>query len=276
MKKRLAALLVALPLAVAGCSSSGGGDKTPSPSAPTTSPATSASSPADNGGGTEPVKGSITVYAASSLTAAFNTIKTRFEKLYPGTSVTFSFGASSDLATQITQGAPADVFASAAPVNMKQIGSNAVGSQDFASNVAEIAVPPKNPAKITKLADLAKKGVKVAVCAPKVPCGVVAAGVFKNAGLSVKATAFPANVKATLGLVESGEVDAGIVYVTDVLSAGKKVKGIKVPANVNVSTEYPIARLKNAKNTAVAEAFVQYVQGTAGQKVLAADGFRKP
>jgi len=271
----LFAAAVAVPLALAGCSSSGGGSA-PSSTTPTTTAGTSTAAASDNGGGTQVVKGSITVYAASSLTGAFTTLKSDFEKLYPGTSVTLTFGASSDLATQINQGAPVDVFASAAPKNMQQVGANALQAQNFASNVAEIAVPAKNPGKITKLADLARSGVKVAVCAPAVPCGAIATQVFKNAGISVKPVAQESDVKHTLALAVSGEADAAVVYVTDVLSAGKSVKGITIPAADNASTEYPIARLKNAKNAAVAEAWVQYVLTPAAQKVLTADGFRKP
>lgn len=273
MNKRLLALIVALPVALAGCSSSGG--SSPASTIPTSTAGT-ASSDTGNGGGTVPVKGAITVYAAASLTEAFTTLKKQFQKQFPGTAVTLNFGASSDLATGISQGADVDVFASASEKNMKQLGTTAVLPKDFVSNTGEIAVPPKNPAKIRKLTDLAKTGVKVATCAAAVPCGVVAGEIFQNAKITVKPVANPADVKSTLALVESGEVDAGIVYVTDVRSAGKSVKGIVIPSAVNARTTYPIAQLKNAKNPAVAQAWIQYVLSSAGQKVLAADGFSKP
>ena len=171
-----------------------------------------------------------------------------------------TFGASSDLSTQITQGAPVDVFASASPKNMNTVGQPGLRDRPghFASNTLEIAVPPSNPGKVTVAARPAAKGVKVAVCAPAVPCGVVAAKVFDNAKITVKPVASEADVKSTLAVVESGEVDAGLVYVTDVRAAGGKVKGIAIPGSVNASTEYPIAALKDAKNPALAKAFVDY------------------
>jgi molybdate transport system substrate-binding protein len=264
---------VTAALAVAACSSSGGGSPSSS-AAPSTSAASSSAS--GNGGGTKPVSGSITVYAAASLNKAFPTLGSQFEKLYPGVKVSFQFGASSDLATQIGQGAPVDVFASASEKNMDQIKDDVTGRSDFVSNTAEIAVPPKNPGKVTTLADLAKSGVKVAVCAEAVPCGALARQVFANAKLTVKPVANLTDVTHTLTTVESGEADAGIVYVTDVLGAGKKVKGITIPDADNASTTYPIATVKDSKNSAVATAFVQYVLSAAGQKVLSADGFSKP
>lgn len=218
----------------------------------------------------------IRVDAGSSLKEAFTTLAHQFEAAHPGSSVRLNFGASSDFATQINQGAPVDVFASASKKNMTQVGSNAISPVDFVSNTAEIAVPPNNPAKITALADLGKPGVKVAVCAPAVPCGAVATEVFANAKITVHPVANLADVKTTLGTVESGEVDAGIVYVTDVRSAGAKVRGIPIPASVNAKTVYPIAVLKNATNAALAKAFVAYVLSSAGTSVLAADGFSPP
>jgi molybdate transport system substrate-binding protein len=256
--KRLIAACAAL-LALAGCSSS-----------------SSASGPGGASGtssGATSISGSITVYAAASLTEAFNTLKTQFTAAHPGSTVTVTYGASSELSTQIGQGAPVDVFASASEKNMKVLGATAVSPTDFVSNTLEIVVPPGNPAKIASLADLARAGVKVAVCDPSVPCGTVAATVFKNAKITVHPTATLADVKSTLAAVESGEVDAGLVYVTDVRAAGAKVKGIPIPGNVNASTTYPIATLKGTKNAALAHAFVDYVLSADGKKVLAADGF---
>lgn len=241
----------AIVLALAGCSSSG------------TKPAAG-------------LHGTITVSAAASLSGAFDTLKARFESAHPGTKITISYGASSDLATQIGQGAPVDVFASASEKNMTQLGSVAVAPKDFVSNTAEIAVPPGNPAHITTVADLARSGVKVALCASAVPCGVVAAEVFKNAAITVHPVASLADVKATLAAVESGEVDAGVVYVTDVRSAGAKAKGIAIPTDVNARTTYPISVLKGAKNVSLARAFVDYVLSAAGRQVLTADGFSAP
>jgi molybdate transport system substrate-binding protein len=182
------------------------------------------------------------------------------------------------LATQITGGAPADVFASAAPANMDTVVSagDASNPQDFAKNTAEIAVPPKNPANVTSVSDMAKSSVKVALCQPKVPCGVVAAEVFKNAGVTVKPVTLQPDVKSVLTQVELGNVDAGMVYVTDVLAAGTKVEGVVVPANQNASTLYPIATISSSTHQAEAQAFVAYVLSPAGEMVLKAAGFQAP
>ena len=223
-------------------------------------------------------KGTITVFAAASLTEAFTALGKAFEAAHPGTTVKFDFDASSALAVQINQGAPADVFASAATKNMQQVidAKGAKASTTFAKNVMEIAVPPKNPGKITGLTDLARKGVKVAVCQPQVPCGATAAKVFANANLSVNASTLEPDVKSTLSKVELGEVDAGVVYVTDVRAAGGKVTGIEISPTFNASTEYPIAALSKSKNKATAQAFVDFVLGAQGRAVLTADGFQAP
>jgi molybdate transport system substrate-binding protein len=220
--------------------------------------------------------GAITVDAASSLEEAFTTIKQQFEAAHPGTTITLSFGASSDFATQISQGAPVDVFASASTKNMAQVGTAARDPKDFVANTAEIAVPPSNPAHITSVRDLARPGVKVAVCAAAVPCGVLATEVFRKAKISVHPTASLADVKTTLATVESGEVDAGIVYVTDVRAAKGKVTGVRIPAAIDAKTVYPIAALRAARNPALAQAFVAYVLSAAGARVLHAAGFTAP
>jgi molybdate transport system substrate-binding protein len=224
------------------------------------------------------LEGSITVYAASSLTGAFTTLKTMFIKAHPGVFVTTTFGASSALATQIEQAAPVDVFASAAPANMDSVvrAGQATDPVNFVSNSLEVAVPPSNPGKVTKLADLAKSNVQVAVCASAVPCGVVATKVFANAKIKVKPKASLADVKSTLAAVESGNVDAGLVYITDVKAAGAKVKGVVIPSSVNSSTEYPIAALSHAKNPTLAKAWVSFVLSPTGKQVLAQDGFASP
>lgn len=230
------------------------------------------------GGTSSSPHGSVTVLAAASLTEAFGTLAKQFEAAQPGVTVKLSFGASSALAQQIAAGAPADVFASAAGKNMQQVISagGAAGSSNFASNVMEIAVPPGNPAGIGQVSDLAEPGVKVALCQAQVPCGATAQQVFGNAGIAVKPVTEEADVKSTLAKVETGEVDAGVVYVTDVRSAGGKVTGITIPDALNARTEYPIAALSKAPNPAAAAAFVGYVLSADGQAVLSADGFEKP
>jgi molybdate transport system substrate-binding protein len=153
---------------------------------------------------------------------------------------------------------------------------DAANPQDFAKNTAEVAVPPNNPANITVVSNLAKSSVKVALCQPQVPCGVVAAQVFKNAAITVKPVTLQPDVKSVLTQVELGNVDAGVVYVTDVKAAGAKVKGVTIPASDEASTLYPIASISKSKNLSIAQAFVAYVLSPAGQQVLAAAGFEKP
>jgi molybdate transport system substrate-binding protein len=252
----IAAGLVAV--AVAGCSSS----SSSSPSASSSSPPT----------------GTITVFAAASLMQTFTQIGKQFEAAHKGDTVKFSFGPSSGLSTQITSGAPADVFASAATANMDTVvkAGDASSPQNFAKNTMEVAVPPANPAKVTSVNDLAKSSVKVALCQPQVPCGVVAAEVFKNAGITVKPVTLETDVDSVVTQVETGNVDAGMVYVTNVLSAGSKLKGITIPANVNASTLYPIATINGSKHESIAKEFVDYVLSPAGQQVLTAAGFEKP
>jgi molybdate transport system substrate-binding protein len=266
--RRFALTAVALAaLAVAGCSSS-----TSSPaSGSTRSAAPATSSPAAQ-------TGTITVFAAASLMGTFTELGKQFEAAHPGDTVKFNFGASSALATQINSGAPADVFASAAPKNMDQVVTpgNASNPQDFAKNTAEVAVPPSNPAKVTSVNDLAKSSVKTALCQPQVPCGVVAGQVFKNAKITVKPVTLQPDVKSVLTQVELGNVDAGVVYVTDVMAVGSKVKGVTIPASENASTLYPIAALTHSKEPSIAQAFVAYVLSPAGEQVLKAAGFEQP
>jgi molybdate transport system substrate-binding protein len=250
-----------------GSSSAGGGS---SPGAGSSGSASASSSAS--------LSGSITVFAASSLKEAFTTIGRQFQAAHPGVKVTFSFGASSTLATQIINGAPADVFASASPKNMRQVvtAGDASNPVNFVRNVMEIAVPPSNPAHVTSVGDLAKSSVKVALCQPQVPCGATAAKVFANAKITVRPVTLQPDVKSVLTQVELGNVDAGLVYVTDVHAAGAKVKGVVIPADVDASTEYPIAPIGKSGNPALAQAFVAYVLSPAGQAVLTADKFSKP
>ena len=254
--RRFAVILAALvAVAAAGCSSSSSTSSTPSSST-----------------------GTITVFAAASLMQTFTQLGKQFEAAHKGDTVKFSFGPSSGLATEITSGAPADVFASASPATMDVVvkAGDAASPQNFAKNVMEVAVPPNNPANVTSVTDLAKSSVKVALCQPQVPCGAVAAEVFKNANITVKPVTLEADVDSVVTQVETGNVDAGMVYVTNVLSAGSKLKGITIPANVNASTLYPIATISSSKHKSEAQAFVNYVLSPAGQQVLAAAGFQKP
>jgi len=236
----------------------------------------SGSSPAAPGSGA--ASGTVTVFAAASLTESFTSLGRQFEAAHPGTTVKFNFGASSSLAENINQGAPADVFASASPKNMQQVvdADGASDSKTFAKNVMQIAVPADNPADVREVTDLARSNVKVALCQPQVPCGAVAQQVFENVNITVKPVTQGADVKAVLTTVQLGEVDAGMVYRTDVRAAGTKVKGIEIPADQNASTSYPIAALTEAPNPAGAAAFVDYVLSPDGEKVLEQAGFAAP
>jgi molybdate transport system substrate-binding protein len=259
----LAAIVVPLIL-LAGC----GGDDADT--------AASTSSPSSSG---SDISGKVVVLAASSLTESFTELGKVFEAKYPGTTVSFSFAASSELATQIEQGAPADVFASASPATMALV-SDSGGTADqpvtFVSNTLEIAVPAGNPAKVTGLADFAKKDLTIALCAPEVPCGAAAEKVFAAAKVTPAPDTLESDVKATLSKVTLGEVDAALVYRTDVLAAGDKVEGIDFPEAAGAVNDYPIAVLADAPNPDGAQAFVDLVLSPEGAKVLGAAGFDLP
>ncbi|MCU1412769.1 MAG: molybdate-binding protein [Microbacteriaceae bacterium] len=225
--------------------------------------------------------GTIQVYGAASLTAAFTELAIDFEKANPGVTVTNTFNGSSTLVTQIQNGAPADVFASADTVNMEKLSTSGLvaGTPDvFATNTMEIVVPKGNPAKITDFADLAKSGVKTVVCAASVPCGAAALALEKLTGVTISPVSQELAVTGVLSKVSSGEADAGLVYVTDVkgaLPAGQ-VEGVTFTESPQVVNTYPIVALKNSKNPRVAQALVDYITGKTGQALLKADGFGKP
>ncbi|MBB5625963.1 molybdate ABC transporter substrate-binding protein [Sphaerisporangium krabiense] len=256
---------VTLPLALALAALTGCGSGTP------------ASSPAaaSSGGGEATT---LTVFAAASLTGAFTELGTRFEAAHPGTSVRFNFGSSATLAQQITQGAPADVFAAASPATMKTVtdASLAAAPATFVRNRLEIAVPAGDPAKVDDLKDLADPKVKVALCAPQVPCGAAALKALDAAGLKVTPVTLEQDVKATLTKVRLGEVDAALVYRTDVLAAGGEVKGIDFPEAGKAINDYPIAALTAAPAPGLAEQFVDLVLSPQGKDVLAKAGFETP
>ncbi|WP_344137917.1 molybdate ABC transporter substrate-binding protein [Pedococcus bigeumensis] len=223
--------------------------------------------------------GTVTVFAAASLTKTFTEIGAEFEKAHPGVQVRFNFAGSSDLVAQLQQGAPADVFASADTTNMaKATGDSltAAAPVDFASNTLEIAVPPGNPAGIASLADLAAPGVKVVLCAPAVPCGAAAAKVEAAGKVDLKPVSEEQSVTDVLGKVTSQEADAGLVYVTDVKAAGDAVEGVELAESAAAVNTYPIATLRASKNPAAAQAFLEAVTGEPGRRILAAAGFARP
>ncbi|RAM35399.1 molybdate ABC transporter substrate-binding protein [Arthrobacter globiformis] len=232
-----------------------------------------------SGSSTAAGTGTLTVFAAASLKPTFTKIASEFEAANPGTKVTLNFAGSSDLATQITQGAPADVFASADTRNMAKLSDAKLidgTASNFATNVLEIAVPPGNPASVSSFADLAKPGVKVVVCAPQVPCGAATETVEQAAGTTLKPVSEESSVTDVLGKVTSGEADAGLVYVTDVKNAGDKVQGIPFSESGKAVNTYPIATAGSSRNKELARAFIATVTGSEGRKVLSEAGFGTP
>lgn len=221
------------------------------------------------------MSGTVTVFAAASLTGTFTQLGKDFEAANPGAKVNFNFAGSSALAKQITEGAPADVFASAAPKNTAQV-TDAVTPVTFATNKLEIAVPKGNPARITGLADFAKPALKLALCAEQVPCGAAAAKVFEVAGIRAQPDSLEQDVKAALTKVRLGEVDAALVYRTDVKAAADEVEGIEFAEADKAINEYPIALLGEAPNAAGGKAFIDFVRSDRGRKVLTEAGFEVP
>jgi molybdate transport system substrate-binding protein len=224
------------------------------------------------------VSGTITVFAASSLTAAYTAIGKDFEKAHPGSMIKLSFGGSSTLVAQIQQGAIGDIFASADQPNMQKAvdaGLVAEPPSIFAHNRLEIVVGAGNPKRVTGLSDLGHSGLIVVLCAPAVPCGRYAAQALQKAGVTVKPASQETDVKAVVSKVALGEADAGIVYVTDVKADGAGVQGVEIPPSLNVVADYPVAILKDSQNAPLAKAFVSYLLG-AGQPTLARYGFTGP
>ncbi|WP_395307630.1 molybdate ABC transporter substrate-binding protein [Mycobacterium sp. AMU20-3851] len=257
------AAVLGLAALVAGCSS-----PTPEPSS---SPSATSESAA--------VTGDVTVFAAASLKKTFTELGSRFETDHPGTKVTFNFAGSSDLVAQLTQGAPADVFASADTTNMtKAVDAGVVAGSpaDFATNTLTIVTPPGNPKGIGSFADLAKPGTQLVVCAPQVPCGSATEKIEQATGIELSPVSEESAVTDVLGKVTSGQADAGLVYVTDAAAAGDKVTAVAFPEAAGAVNTYPIATLTEAANPQAGQAFVELVTGPAGRDVLTAAGFAAP
>ena len=215
----------------------------------------------------------LSVFAASSLTEAFTELGDQFTAAHPDVKVTFAFAGSSDLVTQLQQGAPADVLATADTSNMDKVASLTGAPHAFAGNQLVIAVEPGNPKGITGLADLADPDLKVVLAAPEVPAGKYAQEVLAGAGVTVRPVSLELSVKGVVTKVSLGEADAGIVYVTDIDAAQGKIDGVTIPADQNVTATYPIATLKESASPDDAQAFVDLVLSPEGQKVLAEYGF---
>ncbi len=254
MRSRVS-LLIAVAF-LAACGSSGG--------SASTSPSSSS------------LSGYIHVFAAASLTASFNVLGTSFHTANPGVGVNFNHAGTPTLVTQIEQGAPADVFASADTTNMDKLTADGYvtgTSRVFAHNQLEIVVAPGNPKGITGLADLAKPGLIYISEGPTVPAGMYALQALATAGVKVTPKSLETSVAGVIGKIELGEADAGIVYTTDVSAAGSKVQGVPIPAADNVIATYPIVAVKGTRNLAVANAFITYVLSATGQATLASFGF---
>ncbi|MGQ0717652.1 MAG: molybdate ABC transporter substrate-binding protein [Pseudonocardiales bacterium] len=250
--KRVVVVGLAAGLALAGC---GGAGQT-GPGAPERVP--------------------VTVLAGASLTDVFTKLEQQFEAANPTADLRFSFGGSSDLAAQIVNGAPADVFASANVKQMKVVadaGKVAGEPQPFTSNVLTIVVPPGNPKGIRSFADLAKPDVTELVCAPQVPCGAAAEQIEEATNITLSPASEEPDVRSVLAKVQAKEADAGLVYITDARSAAGKVEQINFPEAKDAVNVYPIAAIEGAPQAELAAAFVAFILGPEGQRELTAAGF---
>lgn len=266
--RMLVLAMAALALPLAACSSS-------------SSSTTSAAAPRTSTGPTTtiaPMTGSLTVFAAASLTEAFKSAKTNLTPANAGLSLTYNFGGSNALVGQIIQGAPADVFASADTQNMRKLVDAGMVETPatFARNKLEIAVATGNPKNITALADLAKPGVSVVLEAAGVPAGDYTRKILADEHIILTPKSLQTDVKSALVEITSGEADATVVYVTDVAAAGSKVTGVTVPDSAQPAITYPIAVIKATKNHAAAQAFVDSAVSGDVQKSLEAAGFLPP
>ena len=252
-RARIAALFVWLVLLGAACAENGVG--------------------ADRGAPSD--GGEITVFAAASLTQAFTELGERFETEHRGVRVRFSFAGSSSLREQILAGAPADVFASANQSTMQElVDAGVVGAPEvLLTNRLAIAVPAGNPAGVRSLEDFARDALLVGLCAEAVPCGELARTALVGKGVTPAVDTNATDVRALLTQVASGDLDAGIVYRSDVATAGVTVEAVAIPPADNVTTTYLIGTIKAATTPAVAQRFVAFALGREGQRVLAAHGF---
>jgi molybdate transport system substrate-binding protein len=232
--------------------------------------------------GNKPPKGVVNVLAASSLTDAFTVAAQAFERIHPKLRLKFSFVASSAAVSQVQEGAPVDLIATADRESMTKLtersGKGELVGQPrvIAANSLSIAVQPKNPSKIAALRDLSQPDLVVVMCAKTVPCGRLANQMLERNKVSIRAASREANVRAALGRVISGDADAAIVYRSDIVSAGKNVSEVTIPAKQNVRSEIPAAPTLNAKNPSGAAAFIDFLLSTDGQLVLARAGFQPP
>ena len=251
---RSAPVVVAAVLLLAGCGGSASGD----------------------GGAPER---QLTVFAAASLRGVFTELGQRFEAEHPGVEVSFSFAGSGDLASQVSEGAPADVLATADTATMQRLARDGLAPEQpalFATNTLTIVTAPGNPEGVTSFADLADPGLAVVVCAEQVPCGAAARAVEEVTGTALSPRSEEASVTDVLAKVVAGEADAGLVYATDAAAAADRVAAVPFPEAGQVVNDYPIAVLPDAGSASLAQEFTDLVTGEAGRAVLAAAGFGLP
>jgi molybdate transport system substrate-binding protein len=254
-----AAVVAFLPLlGVAGCASA----------VPGTTPASSDDS-----------DDQVVVFAAASLAQVFELLADEFEADNPGADIVISYGGSSALAEQIIGGAPAAIFAAASTATMQSVVDAGLAWGEpvvFARNALEIAVPPGNPAGVTGLADLADPGLTIALCSPEVPCGAASAEAFESAGITPAPDTLELDVTAVVTRVRLGDVDAGLVYRTDVIAAAPEVEGIELSDAEQVLTDDVIVALESAGATATAQAFLSFLLSDHAREVLLDAGFQAP
>lgn len=267
---RTLALVLLLGAGLAACGDDDGGTADDAPDSTSTAPGETG--PAEDEGALE---GTVLVFAAASLTDAFGEVAAAFEAANPGVRVELNFGGSSSLREQILDGAPADVFASANESNMATVvDAGAAGEpQTFVTNLLEIAVPAGNAAGVTGLEDFADPDLLIGLCAEEVPCGEFGREILASAGIEPSLDTNEPDVRSLLTKIEANELDAGIVYRTDILATGDAVEGIAIPEEHNVIATYPIATLTEAPNDTVAAAFVAFVLSDEGQTILESYGF---
>ncbi|EPD84969.1 MAG: molybdate ABC transporter substrate-binding protein [Microbacterium sp. 69-7] len=258
------AAFIATAMALAGCSAGAG--------------SADAGRAASGTASSDSMSGELTVFAAASLKAAFTRLADQFQAAHPGVTIRpISYDGSSTLATQLIEGAPADVFASADEKNMQKVVAAGLASspQPFATNVLTLIVPSGNPAGVQGLADLANPSLRVVLCAADVPCGAASQTLLQKAGVTASVDSYEQNVTAVLTKVASGEADAGLVYVTDATTTAD-VQTVATPGADAVVNTYPIVALDNAANSPAARAFVDFVRSDAARATLTDLGFGTP
>ena len=245
---RRAAVAVAVAVAASGCGFSGGADG-----------------------------GSVTVVAAASLAEPFTELGRRFEATRPGVEVEMAFAASPSVAAQVRAGAPADVVATADRVVVDTLAAGGLTGpvRTFARNRLAVAVALGNPLGIRTIADLARPGVDLVVCAAEVPCGRLAGAALARATVAPRPRSYEPDVKAVLGRVALGEADAGLVYVTDGRAAAGRVDTVPLGGR-DLVAEYGIAVVATSPEPPTAQAFVDFVASPAGRRLLTAAGFEVP